>query len=247
MKNKLSIVFIALMLITVGCSSRSEQAKTVGEVAAPTVEVEAPESTAGRLLSQKEAESILPIPSEIGSDWIIDSSTNDNPGTSEDNGDFSNPECEKLLASLDASSSKNDWGSGTPVVNVSNNYTQTSEDLFSLVGISVDVSSYSDTVSNEVFNPIVEVFNTCNHFTTTDSSGITSTFDVFPLSMPNYGDNTFAIKIQGGVGAFIFVANLVFISVGHNIVSFTHFGLGGIDQTLLPTVIELTMDKLSQE
>lgn len=240
--KKTVILISILVLVATACSTRSEQANTVGS-AAPTVTVEAPESTAGRVLTNEEIALILPDASDVGPDWQI-RSTQEGSSTTEDNGTFSNPECERLLLSIN-NDDDSDYGFGLPVAQGSATFGPKSDDAFAVSTFDVSISSYEDTVPDDVFDAIINVFDTCNHFTTT-SDGVTATFDVLPLSMPNYGDTTFAMKIQGGVGAFIFVADLVLVAVGHNIISASNTGFGGLDSELLPRVLELTINKLAE-
>lgn len=232
---------VVIALLATSCSSRSEQANTVGGQASTSVTVEAPESAAGAFLTQAQAQSVLPTAGDVGPDWSIDNSAADEDDSN--SGTYSDPECGKLFESLSTADENSDWGRGAPAVRAEATFKQNAEEMFSVNMISFAVSSYESTVPDDAFDEMAAVFDRCNHFSITDG-GVSSTFDVLPLSMPNYGDNTYSMKIQGGVGVFIIVIDVVFVAVGHNIVTATNMGMGGLDSELLPRLLEQVMTNL---
>jgi hypothetical protein len=75
---------------------------------------------------------------------------------------------------------------------------------------------------------------------------VTSDFRVLPLSLPNYGDQTLAFRVQASVSMFVLVIDIVEITSGHNLVSIYQAGLGGVDTKLAANAAKATMADLTK-
>ena len=147
-------------------------------------------------------------------------------------------ECQELLESVDLSEDKPEPGELKETIA----FAKGAE--FELVGVQETVASYPDGPPVDELERITDVFSQCDKFTSTED-GVTSTIEVFPLSIPNYGDRSFAFRLQANITFFVAVIDIVYIVVGDNIISLTATGIGGIDEELMPEVAARAVAKVN--
>ena len=109
----------------------------------------------------------------------------------------------------------------------------------------LSIKSHADNVDTPGIIAAASKLTECSKFTSTDSGGVTSSFKLFPLSLPSYGDKTLAFRFQGGAGMFIIVGDVVGIVIGHNVIAVAQFGLGKIDTELTGRVATNVMANLN--
>jgi hypothetical protein len=109
----------------------------------------------------------------------------------------------------------------------------------------LSIKSHADNVDTPGIIAAASKLTECSKFTSTDSGGVTSSFELFPLSLPSYGDKTLAFRFQGGAGMFIIVGDVVGIVIGHNVIAVAQFGLGKIDTELTGRVATNVMANLN--
>ncbi|WP_104199035.1 hypothetical protein [Cryobacterium sp. Y29] len=103
---------------------------------------------------------------------------------------------------------------------------------------------YSDDVDESRLQEISKKLIECAKFTATDSDGVTSSMEIFPTSLPNYGDGALAFRLQALVSMLVVLIDSVTIMSGHNVITISQTGLGAIDTTLAAHVAEQVMVNL---
>ena len=94
--------------------------------------------------------------------------------------------------------------------------------------LAVGISSYSGEMKDEQFAAVVEAFNDCPSFTVTDADG-PAKFTASPLSFPNLGDETLALRFAASAQDTDFEVDAISVRVGHNVISVLQIALAGLD------------------
>ena len=230
---------VVLAVSLTGCGSRDQVAKTIGSgtASAPSdaPSASAPEPAAGRVLTESQIKAALLAPTDVAGKWTVKVATPSPSPSATD--EVSPPECQELFKSFTLDKSRDSNAASSADVTL-----ESGKD-FDVKTVSESLATF-DAVPTDAIAKIISVGDKCSKFTSTDAKGVTSTFQFFPLSLPNYGDESAAMRLQFNVSIFTGVADLVFIRIGHNIITVSNIGLGGIDTKLTPKVAAAAAAKL---
>lgn len=236
------LVTAALCLPVAGCSS-SDVATTVG-TAPPTLPTTMPspsgvDEPAKVALTEQQIATALLGPDDIpGSKrWRIDKENESASPSASSSWQASRPECEEVLNALE---NEVDTDSSTAKGSVS----LASGRDFEQVSIREEIASYQDGPPIAELDRFIDLIGNCDKFTSVQD-GVTSTFEVFPLAVPNFGDKTYAMRLQISASFLIVIAEWVQIVVGDNVVSLTATGIGGLDSELVPETASIAVAKLN--
>ena len=237
------LVTVMTSALLVSCST-PEAATTIGsEPPALPSEAPSPEEVvqeARSALTKEQIKQALLSPEDLPGKgkWRVEKQQSSASSSASSSVKAQPKECQELIESVDLSEDKPEPGELKETIA----FAKGTE--FEVVGVQETVASYPDGPPVDELERITEVFSQCDKFTSTED-GVTSTIEVFPLSIPNYGDRSFAFRLQANVTFFIAVIELVYIVVGDNIVSLTATGLGGIDEGLMPEVAARAVAKVN--
>jgi hypothetical protein len=227
----------------VSCST-PEAATTVGSEP-PVLPSEAPSPAevvqeARSALTKEQIKQALLSPADLPGtgNWRVEKEQSSSSSSASSSVKAQPKECQELLESVDLSEDKPEPGELKETIA----FAKGAE--FELVGVQETVASYPDGPPVDELERITDVFSQCDKFTSTED-GVTSTIEVFPLSIPNYGDRSFAFRLQANITFFVAVIDIVYIVVGDNIISLTATGIGGIDEELMPEVAARAVAKVN--
>lgn len=239
-------IFVVAVTLT-GCSGTT-QAVTVGDAPAATTSAAPVEAGAKKVLTTEQANATLVTADQVGADWVAGASSTST--STSDPGDTT-------FAPASCSFSAKDGGiTGAAVVDPTKTAVAdaTAEfhqkpaegDTFGLNvhGVTVSVKSYQDDLDESKLKEISSKLTECATFTSTDGNGVTSSWQILPTALPNYGDGTLAFRLQGTVSMFVILIDVVEIVSGHNLITIGQTGLGKIDTTLAAHVAEQVMANL---
>ncbi len=198
-RHRILAVLVVTTLALTGCAG-SKRAVTVGD-AAQSTDIAAPvEQGSRRVLTTAQATSALPTSEQVGADWAVGKTGGDStPDT--DSATFTPEQC--------AFSSSNGSLAGLAIVDKSVSPVATAQGDFNIppadgdsMGLnvhstSVSISSYEKDIDTSGITAIATRLEDCAKFTSTSADGLTASFDIFPVSLPNYGDETLAFAYKG--------------------------------------------------
>lgn len=248
-KATIAALTLAAALMLTGCSNAG-QAVTVGSAAKSTKSAAPVEQGSRALLSTSQATAALPTLAQVGTGWADGKSpTNSDSDTSSSAPPTFTPASCSFSAANGALSDLAVVPLKTPPVAVAEgdfHTLPTTDDTIGLSvrALSVTVKSYKDDINAHRLDQIAARLKDCASFTSGDSTGITTTWQLFPVSLPNYGDGTLAFRMQGGVSFLIVLMDSVQIVAGHNLITITQAGVGKIDTELAGNVAKAVMANL---
>ena len=199
-------------------SSSESSAEPVEDETSSAAEVEL--DSVGRVLTEKEAEAALPAVSSLPTGWSVDDSDDgaDDADELPDDDDVEPAECRAILEDMD------EQGDAEPVAEADRTY------MAGMLGpfMAASISSFEEEIPEDIFGEVLKAFETCNEFTTTED-GVTTDFTVSPLSFPNYGEESAAVRMAAESQGVALTLDLVMVRAGHNALSFMHTSIGGGD------------------
>jgi len=198
------------------------------------------------VLTASEVKAALPTPSQLGSKWKSGVASGTSSSTSGSDGTYSPAKCSFSSSSGTFKGLSLTGSAQKPLATATAKFKQAGATAFAFKGASVTVSSYKDELDSSKLGAIRDRLAQCQKFSYTDSNGVTSDFRVLPLSLPNYGDQTLAFRVQASVSMFVLVIDIVEITSGHNLVSIYQAGLGGVDTKLAANAAKATMADLTK-
>jgi hypothetical protein len=240
-------VLVAIALTLTGCS-KSTQAVTVGEAPSATTSAVAVEAGAKKVLTKEQANATLVTADQLGTGWVAGGTSTSTSTPEPGDTTFSPASCSFSASDGGLTGSAAIDPNKTPVAEATAEFHQapTDGDAFNVNvhGVSVAVESYQDDLDESKLQEISKKLTECATFTSTDGNGVTSSWQVLPTSLPNYGDGTLAFRLQGTVSMFVILIDVVEIVSGHNLVTIGQTGLGKIDTTLAAHIAEQIMTNL---
>lgn len=244
MRRTFVLLLTVATVALAACSTRDRQAITVGSPNPSGGEtVAAPEDEAGRLLTQAEADAALLTAEDVGPNWAVKPDA-ERPDVGSGDATSSDPDCQRFIEALDAKDTT--WGLGAPSVEAAAEIAKEGGGFLELDQVSAGVESFADTIDTDALDELAGSLEECSRFTVTGDDGVSMTVELFPLTLPNYGDATFAVRFQVSAGIFIAVMDVASVVVGHNLVSIAVFGLGGVDTEMLPRLVETSVRRLDE-
>lgn len=215
---------MVLVVALAGCGAdRPERADTV-RGPTPTLQEDVEEAVA---LTQRQVESALLTVEDMPTGWSVDTSEDS------DSEDVIEPaECEALFEALDKASD--------PVAKAEAAFTAGGFGPFLEHGVSAFEESTADQLEQ-----VVDTLNQCPEFSSTDTEGVTTEFTTAPLSFPNVGDRTLALRFQGSTGGIDVVVDALFIAIGSNGISIVVGGLVPMKGEELESIATTAVEKLN--
>ena len=222
-------LLVALLLVA-GCGGdRAPRATTVTDGAGSGTRVAdasaaestpaVPQDAAGEELTKREARAALPKVTDLPTGWSTDPDkvAGDDESAGDTDERYSPGRCKAVFEPLDKLDGKR---------------TVRQEATFrkSVLGpyLAVGIASYSGEMKDEQFAAVVEAFNDCPSFTVTDADG-PAKFTASPLSLPNLGDETLALRFAASAQDTDFEVDAISVRVGHNVISVLQIALAGLD------------------
>ena len=219
------------------CGSAPERAVTVGTAspAAPAAETKeaAPKPKgAGDELNAKQVKAALLTVGDMPTGWAAAESEPDE----EDNSTVEPASCQKLFDQMD--SAKQDVKA--------KHKAKTSFEQGGLLGIQFEeeIASFADDGQGDKVQVVAQALTKCPELTIVNGSERTP-MTMTGLSFPNLGDQTLAFRATAKAEGIDVVLDVVFVAVGHNIVSFTAAGLQPMSGTDLEKVARAGMSKVA--
>ena len=197
-----------------------------------------------QVLTKAQAKASLPDASELGKKWIKGSIPSSSSSSKSSDGTYSPEKC--AFSSKTGALQGMSTAPGKAVAKSKVSFKTKDSEGLSFDGTVVQVQSFKDEIDSSSFAKISDVLSECKKFTYTDDSGITSDFRILPLSLPKYGDQTLAFRMQATVSMFVVVIDVVTVANGHNLISVYQAGLGGIDTKATGKAVKATMTHLSE-
>lgn len=236
MTVRVSLIAAAVALIA-GCgdASHADRAVTVsgGTTPSTTVKAAAPVRAAGQVLSALQAKAAIPAVSELPTGWSLDPDKTAGDDGSNDKSTVSPARCKAIFDQLDKSNRSK------PVAKAEGDFKAGELGPF----MSVTVDSYREARQSPTFADATRAFSNCRSFTATDSSGPT-TFNVVPLSFPNLGDETIALRLTGKSQGINFTADVVSVHIQHNYIGVIGIGILSNDTAALEKAARVAVSRL---
>jgi hypothetical protein len=249
-KLAFTAVVLASALALTACTGAG-QAVTVGDAPQTTKSAAPVEGGAKSVLTTAQATASLPTLAQVGTAWA----NGKNPSSGSDNTDSAKPTYTPATCSFSASNgSISDLmpvpSTTKPVAEAQGDFHQPppAGDALGLAvhSLSVSVKSYKDDADAKRLDALAARLKACATFTSTDpTSGITASWLITPVSLPNYGDKTLAFRMQGTVSILIILIDSVQIVAGHNVITIFQSGIGSIDTELAGKVAKAVMANLN--
>jgi hypothetical protein len=247
MTRRLPIIAATAAALLLSACSGGGQAVTVGEAPETTHSAAPVEQGVKRQLTEDEALAALPTIEQIGAGWAEGKAgEGESSGEEPEPATFSPEQCNFAVAGGDVSGLQPVDSELKPVAEVQAEFHLPGESAFDVQGAAVKIASYAEGIDTSKIEAIASRLEECSEFTSTSSDGVTSKMEIFPLSLPNYGDKTLAFRLQGSVGMFVIIADAVQIVAGHNLVTVAQFGLGKIDTELAARAAAAVMENLDE-
>jgi hypothetical protein len=202
MRTVLTIAAVVVLAAGCGGDDPPERADTV-EGASPSAtegdEAPEPEDGAGEALNAEQAEAALLTVEDLPTGWSVDASE---VTDSEDTTDP--PECAALFESLSEAAD--------PLVEAEANFRAGGVGPFLLHSVTSHEFDLTDHLGK-----MADALDQCPEFSMTDAEGVPTTeINTAPLSFPNLGERTLAVRIQGSTPDLDVAFDVVWIAIGQN-------------------------------
>ncbi len=213
----LALPVVALATILGACGSPPQRAATVGvdtpaaKAAEATKEAPKPKGAGDKLDAKKVKAAVLAV-GDMPTGWAAGEVSPDE----EDTSTVEPASCQKLF---DEMSNAGDAAKAKYKAKAS--FTQGG-----MLGVQFDneVASFEADHQGDKIEGLAQVLTKCAKLTVVDGTDRTP-MTMTGLSFPNLGDQTLAFRANAKSGGIEIVVDIVFVAVGHNIVSFTAAGL----------------------
>jgi hypothetical protein len=201
--RKTVLTIAAVVVLAAGCGGDDppERADTV-EGASPSAtegdEAREPEDGAGEALNAEQAEAALLTVEDLPTGWSVDASEET------DSEDTTDPaECAALFDSLSEAAD--------PLAEAKANFTAGGVGPFLVHAVASHEADLTDHIGK-----IADALDQCPEFSMTDAEGVTTEFTTAPLSFPNLGERTLAVRLQGSTPDLDVAFDVVWIAIGQN-------------------------------
>jgi hypothetical protein len=237
------VALAAAALVLTGCTAGG-QAVTVGDAPKSTQSAAPVDLGAKGPLTQEEAEAALPTAEQLGGDWA-DGAAADEAQEQAEESTFNPEQCSFSTDGSLAGLQMVEDGV-KPVAEAKADFHVPAKEDFSLdmKAAAVSIQSYADPIDASNVERIAARLEECAEFTSTSADGVTTKFEIFPISLPNYGDETLAFRLQGSVSFFVILADAVQVVAGHNVVSVGQLGRNEVDTELAGELAATVMENL---
>ncbi len=232
----LAVPALVLLGAVAACGSAPERAVTVGNAspAAPAAETTAAPKPkgAGDELSAKQVKAALLAVGDMPTGWAAAESEPDE----EDNSAVEPASCQKLFDQMDSTKQ------GVKAKHKG----KASFEQGGMLGVQFEeeVASFPDDGQGDKVQDVAQALTKCPKLVIVDGADRTP-MTMTGLSFPNLGDQTLAFRATAKTEGIEVVLDVVFVAVGHNIVSFTAAGLQPMSGADLETVARAGMSKVA--
>lgn len=220
-----------------GCGDAPERAQTVGSQspaspARETTKAAPKPKGAGDKLDATQVKAALLAVGDMPTGWAAAKSEPDE----EDTSTVEPASCQKLFDQMD--SAKQDVKA--------KHKAKVSFEQGGMLGVQFEeeVSSFDEDGQGDKIEAVAKVLTQCSKMTMVDGSDRTP-MTMTGLSFPNLGDQTLAFRATAKSEGIEVVVDVVFVAVGHNIVSFSAAGLQPMPGTDLEKVAHAGMRKVA--
>jgi hypothetical protein len=237
-RNAVAVVpLIAVGMLLSGCAGAPERAATVGtQSAAPASQQrsQAPKPNgAGDLLTAAQAKSGLLAVGDMPTGWA--GAKNDPESTTDPK--IEPVSCQKMF---------DDMGAKTGVKKAKVKQKSTfSEGGMLGTQLVMEIASFEDEAQGDKVEAIASALTKCSTISSTQD-GQTAELTLNGLSFPNLGDQTLALRANVKMKDIEAVTDMVFVAVGHNIVSFTTVGFQPMKGADLEEIARTGMARVAQ-
>lgn len=231
------LLVVLLVSVISACGGGDDRAVTVngGNTTASGDPGTASSSAAGNALSKAEAKKALLTVQDMPTGWAEAAPEEDDESEST----VTPKKCAKLLKGLDTT--------------LTDAKTKVSVSAFFNKGgafgtqLEQTISSFEKPVDDDAFSKIAEAMSTCGTFQVTTADDETTTMTVHPLSFPELGEGTLALKVaaeseQGQKFGIVWLM----IRSGHNMVGFSVASITGVNVEALETIARTALDNLEE-
>lgn len=237
-RNAVAVLpLIAVGILLAGCAGTPERAATVGTQSAapaPQEKAAAPKPKgAGGALTAAQAKSGLLAVGDMPTGWAA---AKNDPDTTTDP-KIEPASCQKMFDDMDA---KN----GGKKAKVKQKATFSEGGMLG-TQLVMEVASFEDDAQGDKVQAIAAALTKCSNIKSTED-GQTAQLALNGLSFPNLGDQTFALRASVKMKDIEAVSDMVFVAVGHNIVSFTTVGFQPMKGADLEKIARTGMTKVAQ-
>ena len=228
---------IAVGILLSGCGGTPERAATVGtQPAGPAPQESSPAPKpkgAGDGLTAAQAKSGLLAVSDMPTGWAA---TKNDPDSTSDS-KIEPASCQKMFDDMDAKTE----GKKAKIKQKAT----FSEGGMMGTQLVMEIGSFDDDAQGNKVQAIAKALTECSTIKSTEN-GQTATLTLNGLSFPNLGDQTLALRANVKTQEIEAVSDMVFVAVGHNIVSFTTVGLQPMKGADLEKIARTGMTKVAQ-
>ena len=115
--------------------------------------------------------------------------------------------------------------------------------------VAESVASFKGAAIEDSMGDLKQAFSKCKRFTTTDEDGAKLKFRVAPMSFPDLGDDTIAVKLSAKEPTFdlSFTLDLVAVRVDQNVVMMLNFGIGkALAGEKFESLVRLAVDRINK-
>lgn len=223
----LGVVAGVVVVILAGCGAdRPDRADTVQ---GPTSSVQEDTGSETVALTRQQVESSLLTVEDLPTGWSVDTSEDSDSEVE----DVTEPvECGVLFEGLDEAAE--------PVAKAEGTFTAGGFGPF----LAHAVTAFEENTADQV-ERVTDVLNQCPEFSSTDAEGVTTEFTTAPLSFPNLGDRTLALRLQGSTDDFDIVVDVIMIAIGANGISLVVGGLLPMQGDELEDIATTAVEKLN--
>lgn len=220
-----------------GCAGTPERAATVGTrsaAPAPQERSQAPSlEGAGDGLTAAQAKSGLLSVGDMPTGWAAAENEPDNTT----NPKIEPASCQKMFDDMDAKT-------GGKKAKVKQKATFSEGGMLG-TQLVMEIASFEDDAQGDKVQAIANALTKCSTIKSTQD-GQTAELTLNGLSFPNVGDQTLALRANVKMKDLEAVTDMVFVAVGHNIISFTTVGFQPMKGTDLEKIARTGMTKVAQ-
>lgn len=193
---------------------------------------------AGRALTAEEAEAALLTAEDLGADWSTTAQAADPFGAA--GPVASDPACQPFV---DAFVGAGTWGLGTPSTEADAVFRRDGGGFLELEQVVATVASHPGPIDTGLLDELAASIERCRRFAVT-ADGMTSTVDLSPLPQTRRGDAVLAVRLEVTVAFLGGVAEITSVAIGQNLLTVAVLGLGDVDPTLLPRLVDVAVERL---
>ena len=236
-RSRVSAVVLAGALVTGvgGCSAeqRPERADTITapSAAAPSTTAAVENAAADTILTVEQAQAALLTVQDLPTGWTTDPTAAEDDETDPDD-DIEPAECAAVFEAMEEGNE--------PAAKADGSYTAGGFGPL----LQQTVTSFEEDTSDRI-QTVTDALNQCSTFTSTTADGVATTLTSSPLSFPNLGDRSLAVRLTGSSDDIEATFDVVYIAVGKNSITLLGGGLTPLPGAELEAVARKAVERLN--